>query len=173
MRAGIWDDVRTDSIANGDIIQAEFEKILLDHAVIPNLNALEDLISTARTRMLTHQASLPAPPPFSSSQNQQPVLPPNPPPHTLPPATLISAHLSPLLISQNSQLNARLQTVQSQNAGLMDEIRRQRKEIESLLEGIEGKVADLESAGQVLGDEGAQTRSKAAMSAEGVLVTVE
>lgn len=163
---------RVERMADMMTTQAEFEKILLDHAVIPNLNALEELISTARSRMLAHQASLPAPPPFSSSTSA-PISPPNPPPHTLPPATLISAHLSPLLISQNSQLNARLQTVQSQNAGLMNEIRRQRKEIESLLEGIEGKVADLESAGQVLGDEGAQNRSKAAMSAEGVLVAVE
>lgn len=137
-------------------MQNEFDKILSDHAVITNLNALEDLISAARTRQ------------SQSTPDTQPSA-----PHTLPPATIIEAHLTPLLISQNSQLNARLQTVQSQNAGLMQEIRRQREEIEGLLKGVEGTMADLEGAGGVLGDDHGTERALAARGAEGVLIGVE
>ena len=89
-------------------------------------------------------------------------------PHTLPPASLINAHVSPLYRSQQSQLNAKLQTTQSQNASLMEEIRRQRVEIESLLKGVEGLVRDLEGSGERLGSE-MDGLSGRAREAEGVL----
>jgi kinetochore protein NNF1 len=89
-------------------------------------------------------------------------------PHTLPPAPLINAHVSPLYRSQQSQLNAKLQTTQSQNASLMEEIRRQRVEIESLLKGVEGLVRDLEGSGERLGVE-MDGLSGRAREAEGVL----
>jgi kinetochore protein NNF1 len=89
-------------------------------------------------------------------------------PHTLPPAPLINAHVSPLYRSQQSQLNAKLQTTQSQNASLMEEIRRQRVEIESLLKGVEGLVGDLEGSGERLESE-MDGLSGRAREAEGVL----
>ncbi len=58
----------------------------------------------------------------------------------------------PLHIAQNSQLNARLQTTQSQNATLIEEIRRQREEIEGLLRLVERGVGDVGAAGERLGE---------------------
>jgi hypothetical protein len=73
-------------------------------------------------------------------------------PHTLPPQPLIQSHTLPIHIAQNSQLNARLQTTQSQNAMLMEEIRQQKKEIEELLRLVEKGVGDVQGAGDVLGE---------------------
>ncbi len=56
--------------------------------------------------------------------------------------------------SQQSQLNAKLQTTQSQNAGLLEVLRRQRQEINELVRMAERVVGDLESAGANLAKEG-------------------
>ena len=72
-------------------------------------------------------------------------------PHTLPPRPLIQSHTLPIHIAQNSQLNARLQTTQSQNAMLLEEIRQQKKEIEELMRAVERSVGDVGGAGDVLG----------------------
>lgn len=45
-----------------------------------------------------------------------------------------------------SALNAKLESTQSQNAELAERIQSQRKEIESLLSGLEAVVGDLEGA---------------------------
>jgi kinetochore protein NNF1 len=68
-------------------------------------------------------------------------------PHTLPPKPLVNAHLNPLHRSQQSQLNAKLQTAQSQNASLVEVLRRQKAEIEELVALAEKVVGDLEDAG--------------------------
>jgi kinetochore protein NNF1 len=75
-------------------------------------------------------------------------------PHTLRPQPLVNAHLTPLYRSQQSQLNAKLQTMQSQNANLVEVLRRQKAEIEELVRLAERVVGDLESAGDSLGKEG-------------------
>ena len=75
-------------------------------------------------------------------------------PHTLRPEPLVNAHLAPLHRSQQSQLNAKLQTTQSQNANLVEVLRRQRAEIEELLQAAERVVGDLESAGTKFGEGG-------------------
>ncbi|PBP19305.1 hypothetical protein BUE80_DR009512 [Diplocarpon rosae] len=54
-------------------------------------------------------------------------------PHLLPARSLLAAHTTPLHQSQQSQLNAKLQTTESQNATLAAEIRAQRAEIAALL----------------------------------------
>jgi kinetochore protein NNF1 len=73
-------------------------------------------------------------------------------PHTLPAPLLLSSHLTPLHISQHSQLNAKLQTAQSQNASLAQEIGEQRKEIEALLKQAEMLVKDLEGSGALMAE---------------------
>lgn len=73
-------------------------------------------------------------------------------PHNLPPETILSAHLHPALSSHQSQLNARLQTTQSQNALLHDEVVRQRDEIAQLLSRLETASADVGAANDVLGE---------------------
>lgn len=75
-------------------------------------------------------------------------------PHTLPPKRLVDGYVNGVLNSQQSQLNAKLQTAQSQNASLMERMAEQRKEIEGLMKGLKGVVDDLEGAGEVVGKEG-------------------
>lgn len=96
----------------------------------------------------------------------------HPPPHTLPAAPLLRAHTTPLYQSQQSQLNARLQTTESQNATLVEEVRRQRAEIEDWLRLAETLVGDLEAAGRGLGEEGEELARKG-REAEGVLDGME
>lgn len=73
-------------------------------------------------------------------------------PHLLPPDKILSAHLHPALAQHQSQLNARLQTTQSQNTMLHEEILRQRREIEELVGRLEGVLGDVRGANGVLGD---------------------
>lgn len=64
----------------------------------------------------------------------------------------MAAHLHPALTSHQSQLNARLQTTQSQNAILHDEISQQRQEMEELLAQLEATVGDVQGANAALAD---------------------
>lgn len=83
-------------------------------------------------------------------------------PHLLPPNAILAAHLHPALTAHQSQLNARLQTTQSQNALLYDEVRRQRAEIAALLDRLDAVVADVQVANDafrpVADDLAAETR---------------
>ncbi|KAH0537391.1 hypothetical protein FGG08_005790 [Glutinoglossum americanum] len=118
--------------------KAEFETILLERNVVPNLNALDSLIAEARKRKARAPSSQPPPAP----------------PHTLPPPALLLAHLHPHLSHTQSQLNASLQTIQSQNALLSTTIQAQREEIANLLKGLEEVVGDLGGAVEGLRGEG-------------------
>ncbi|TFA99481.1 hypothetical protein CCMA1212_008834 [Trichoderma ghanense] len=112
----------------------EFESVLAARQVVPKLNELEALISEATHRRITAPPDAPKPTP----------------PHLLPAREILSAHLAPSLASHQSLLNARLQTAQSHNAILYDQIRAQRAEIERLLELLEGTVGDVRSANEAL-----------------------
>lgn len=89
-------------------------------------------------------------------------------PHTLPASAILAAHLTPIYTTQQSQLNAKLQTTQSQNATLAEEIRQQREEIEKLVRGVEMVVEDLDRANEVLERE-VDGLGREALVAEGVL----
>lgn len=73
-------------------------------------------------------------------------------PHTLPAPTILHAHLAPHLASNQSQLNAALQTTQASNARLWDEIRAQRAEMEALVGGVEKVLRDMDGANALLGE---------------------
>ncbi|KAI6246592.1 hypothetical protein HI914_05241 [Erysiphe necator] len=118
---------------------SEFELILQERDVIRHLNALDSIIADASRRKDAHQAE------GEASEIQVPI-----PPHKLPPEPLVKAHLAPLYLSQQNLLNAKLQTVQSLNAGLMAEINEQREEIASLLAQTEMLVGDVEGASEVM-----------------------
>lgn len=118
---------------------SEFELILQERDVVGRLNALESIIADANRRRDAYLAS------GEASEKQVPT-----PPHKLLPEPLVKAHLTPLYLSQQSQLNAKLQTVQSLNADLMAEIQKQREEIASLLAQTEMLVGDVEAASQVM-----------------------
>ncbi|KAL7822192.1 Nnf1 domain-containing protein [Trichoderma gracile] len=118
----------------GEKCEKEFESILVARQVVPKLNDLEALISEATHRRITAPPDAPKPTP----------------PHLLPAREILSAHLAPSLASHQSLLNARLQTAQSRNAILYDQIRAQRAEIETLLGLLEGTVGDVRSANEAL-----------------------
>lgn len=67
-------------------------------------------------------------------------------PHLLPPEQILAAHLAPHLASEQSQLNARLQTIQSHNAALFHEISAQKEEAARLLAVVDKVIADLDGA---------------------------
>lgn len=71
-------------------------------------------------------------------------------PHLLPPEQIVAAHLAPALASQQSQLNARLQTMQSHNVALFEEIRAQREAARRMLDAVERILADVEGANGLL-----------------------
>jgi hypothetical protein len=83
-------------------------------------------------------------------------------PHLLAPETILQAHLSPHLASQQSQLNARLQTTQSQNETLHKEVLAQREELAALLAELDATIADVDGANglldEVAGDLAAEAR---------------
>ncbi|KAK3313528.1 Nnf1-domain-containing protein [Apodospora peruviana] len=112
----------------------EFDSILQNRNVVAKLNELESLVSDAARR----KAEL-------GGGTEPPV-----PPHTLPAETVLAAHLAPHLASQQSQLNAKLQTVQSHNARLFTEIQEQRAEMEQLLAAVEAVLADVDGANELL-----------------------
>ncbi|KAM0249427.1 hypothetical protein ACHAP5_002816 [Fusarium lateritium] len=128
----------------GEKCEKEFENIMVSRQVVPKLNDLESLISDASRRRAGSKAEPPTPP------------------HLLPPSTILAAHLTPSLTAHQSQLNARLQTTQSQNALLHDEVQRQREEIRALLDALETVVADVQGANDalrpVVDDVAAETR---------------
>ncbi|KAI9849658.1 MAG: hypothetical protein M1837_002783 [Sclerophora amabilis] len=101
-----------------------------ERSAITSLNKLDLLIADATRRKAL--APTDASPPI--------------PPHTLPPASILSAHLLPHLRYAQSTLNAQLQTTQSQNAQIISRIGEQRAEIGRLVEGLEMVVGDLEGA---------------------------
>ncbi|KAK7428550.1 hypothetical protein QQZ08_004988 [Neonectria magnoliae] len=122
----------------GEKCEKEFENIMVTRQVVPKLNDLESLISDASRRRA--ESSL------SSTANATPPT----PPHLLPPDAILAAHLHPALAAHQSQLNARLQTTQSQNALLYDEVRRQRAEIAALLDRLDAVVGDVRAANDAL-----------------------
>ncbi|KAM0199183.1 hypothetical protein ACHAPA_001583 [Fusarium lateritium] len=128
----------------GEKCEKEFENIMVSRQVVPKLNDLESLISDASRRRVGSKAEPPTPP------------------HLLPPSTILAAHLTPSLTAHQSQLNARLQTTQSQNALLHDEVQRQREELRTLLDALEAVVADVQGANDalrpVVDDVAAETR---------------
>ncbi|KAM0514028.1 hypothetical protein ACHAPE_007118 [Trichoderma viride] len=114
--------------------EREFESILIARQVVPKLNDLEGLVADATHRRISSVPDAPKPTP----------------PHLLPAKDILSAHLAPSLASHQSLLNAKLQTAQSHNAILYEQIRSQRAEIEALLDSLEAAVGDVRSANAAL-----------------------
>ncbi|KAL7921990.1 Nnf1 domain-containing protein [Trichoderma austrokoningii] len=114
--------------------EREFESILAARQVVPKLNDLESLVADATHRRISSAPDAPKPTP----------------PHLLPAKDILAAHLAPFLASHQSLLNAKLQTAQSHNAILYEQIRAQRAEIEALLDSLDAAVGDVRSANAAL-----------------------
>ncbi|KAI9806248.1 MAG: hypothetical protein M1825_006363 [Sarcosagium campestre] len=112
-----------------ELARSEFDDILRERNVIPSLNELDRLVADAKKRKAR------------ATEEEDPI-----PPHTLPAEAILAAHLAPFLAQQQSQLNAKIQTAQCENAALMETIQAQREEIRRLVDGLETMVEDLEAA---------------------------
>ncbi|TLD13637.1 uncharacterized protein PgNI_04758 [Pyricularia grisea] len=126
----------------------EFQIILEERQVVPKLNELEALVSEAAMRR-------------KDAGDAEPGI----PPHLLPPEDVLAANMAPLLAAQQNQLNARLQTMQSHNAALFDEIQSQRAEAAALLAELEAACADVGGANALL-DEVADELARETRAAE-------
>lgn len=71
-------------------------------------------------------------------------------PHTLPPSTILAAHLAPYLAQQQADLDTRIQATEAQNVVLTDTIGAQHEEIHRLLGQLQGLVGDLNGAADAL-----------------------
>ncbi|QSZ30661.1 hypothetical protein DSL72_000219 [Monilinia vaccinii-corymbosi] len=138
----------------------EFEMILKERKVVERLNGLEAVIEAARRRKAR---GVDADVDVEGEGGGAGVA-----PHTLPAPAILAAHLTPIYTTQQSQLNAKLQTTQSQNATLAEEIKKQREEIERLVRGVEMVVEDLDRANEVL-DREVDGLGREALEAERVL----
>ncbi|KAL8420195.1 hypothetical protein RB594_003107 [Gaeumannomyces avenae] len=120
-----------------DKCRNEFRIILDERHVVARLNELESLAGDAARRK-------------AEAEDLSAGAEPGVPPHLLPPDDILAAHLAPHLASQQSQLNARLQTSQSRNAALFDEIQAQRREAAALLSQLEAVIGDISGANEAL-----------------------
>ncbi|KAI0881960.1 Nnf1-domain-containing protein [Annulohypoxylon maeteangense] len=117
------------------LCKKEFDSVLQSRNVVGKLNELESLMSEAERRR-DDAGVVGAEPPI--------------PPHMLPPDQILAAHLAPHLTQQQSQLNAKLQTVQAHNAKLFGDIQKQRAEMQSLMALLQKIFEDIDEAnGQI------------------------
>lgn len=122
----------------------EFEEILKERKVVEGLNALEQYVQEARRRreLATKAATGGG---GGDTAVEEPV-----PAHEVPAQELYEAHLSPLLVPIQDQLREQLRQTQERNLELAQAVRRQREEVERIVNGLEIAMQDLEGANAVL-----------------------
>ncbi|KAI1478987.1 hypothetical protein K445DRAFT_315649 [Daldinia sp. EC12] len=121
----------------GALCKKEFDSVLQSRNVVAKLNELESLVSEAERRR--DEAGVVG--------SEAPI-----PPHMLPPDQILAAHLAPHLAQQQSQLNAKLQTVQAHNAKLFSDIQKQRAEMQSLMALLQKVFEDIDGANSQMDD---------------------
>ncbi|KAI4858677.1 Nnf1-domain-containing protein [Hypoxylon rubiginosum] len=121
----------------GALCKKEFDSVLQSRNVVAKLNELESLVSEAEHRR--DEAGVVG--------AEAPI-----PPHMLPADQILAAHLAPHLAQQQSQLNAKLQTVQAHNAKLFDDIQKQRAEMQSLMGLLHKVFEDIDGANGQMDD---------------------
>jgi len=71
-------------------------------------------------------------------------------PHALPAQQLYLSHLAPSISQQSESLQLRQETLQAENAEILQRVLQQRKEIEGIMKGLENVVADLDQSAAAL-----------------------
>ena len=66
-------------------------------------------------------------------------------PHTLPAQQLYLSHLAPSLQHYSGELKERQDGTQTENVEILERVMQQRREIESLMKGLETVVSDLDA----------------------------
>jgi len=74
-------------------------------------------------------------------------------PHTLPAQQLYLSHLRPSLAQDSQRLKERQGEVQAENIELLERVMKQRKQVQSLVQGLENVVADLDASVAALSPE--------------------
>ncbi|KAF2145037.1 uncharacterized protein K452DRAFT_316166 [Aplosporella prunicola CBS 121167] len=152
----------------GGAARTNFDQILKERNVVPALNELDALVAAAKKRK--EQATAAAAAASASTSTGGPVSPPTPtPPHTLPPPTLLQAHLLPFLSSHTDRLDAQLATLHAENKALVSDIAAQRAEMDALLRGLEAVVGDLEGGVEMLAREEVQALTGEVLAIDGEL----
>ncbi|PUU76863.1 Nnf1-domain-containing protein [Tuber borchii] len=111
----------------------EYETILKERNVVSGLNALDELTKEAEER---RAKAVPGEVAVS--------------PSTLPPATILTAQLTPLLLAAQKEVAGKIEVVQGSNTELMGKIEAQRREIEELVKLLEGRLGMLDGAVEVV-----------------------
>lgn len=111
----------------GESMRKEFDSILEERNVVPSLNELDRLIEEAKRR----KAATP-------TEQRRPV-----PAHTLPAKQLYISHLAPTLQMYEEQMKAREESLGEENQVLIEKILQQRSDIQSLVNGLEEVVKNL------------------------------
>lgn len=111
-------------------MRKEFDAILDDRHVVNSLNELDGLIDDAKRRKGK-----------SKDGDDAPL-----PPHTLPAQQLYLSHLAPSLQQYSRELKERQDGVQAENVEVLERVMQQRRDIESLVTGLEDVVADLDAS---------------------------
>jgi kinetochore protein NNF1 len=113
----------------------DFEKILEERSVVEGLNQWDSLIEEARQKK-------------DRSTGEGP----GRPLHTLSGEELYAAHLTPFLQHAAIELASKLCDTQRQNQIMMDNIAKQRQEIQALVQGMDGVARDIEGSVAAMND---------------------
>lgn len=180
----------------GQLCNQEFANVLERYSVVPKLNELEGLVSDADLRRRSQprsksaakgkgkgkgkeaerekeedeedeEAEEKAGDAEKKSGKDRPT-----PPHLLPAEAVLAAHLAPHLVSQQSQMNARLQNTQAANVALWEGIEAQRREVEELLGALEGALADVDGAAALMDGVPAEELAKESRAVEAEMADV-
>ena len=121
-----------------ELCASEFAVVLRNRDVVRRLNELEVLAADARKRREEASSSAGA------------ATPPVRPPHTLPPDTVLAAHLKPQRRAQRQVLEERLAAVQAENAARFAQLAVQQAEAEQLVAALERALGDAAGAAALL-----------------------
>lgn len=119
-----------------EYMRREFENILEDRNVVPSLNELDRLIENAKRRKAR----------AAEKGDGGEVV----PPHTLPAQQLYISHLAPRLKGYDTEIKARQEALAGENQELIERVMQQRRDIQRLMEGLEGVVGDLNGSVKAL-----------------------
>lgn len=123
----------------------------MERDVVASLNELDALVDEARRRRDADATAGAA----TATQH--------PPPHLLPPARLVSAHLAPFVASEHAHATAALHALRADNGALAAELTAQRAQVEALVAELGRGVERVEELGALLG-----TAAAAAAAGEGM-----
>ena len=131
--------------------EKDFEKILNERGVVEGLGSWDALVEDARTRKAR-----------AVDGEDAPVA-----PHMLGVEQLGSAYQRAYLVRAEGELKAKLEKQREENERTMENVRRQREEIEMLVRGLEGVVSDI--GGGVVAMEGVEELKGLSWEMEGVV----